>query len=808
MTLGRKVVFLFASVFLLIPICASGAVPGDVTGDAEVDVSDIQCTVLTNLNPTPPGCLAGEDSADLNCDGTVDIVDVQLIVLIVLAHPQNGVPEAQDANGNNVVDACESESCPNGSCDGGEDSCTCPDDCPGTCCGDGECEAPGETYLNCPDDCDAPSDDYLPGDVAITEIMKDPKYACDENGEWFEVRVLAASVDFDGWTIKDNGGDVHVINGDDLVFDQGAMVVFGNNANSALSGGVPVVYEYANFDLDNTNDGIILAAPDGTSIDQVFYNVNSFPNIPGRALSLNTTAMDADSNDLGANWCPATMLWGASAGDLGTPGFVNPNCQQAPTCGDDVVESWEQCDDGNVQGGDGCSAQCQFEELCGNGVLDAGEDCDDGCLLNGDGCDAFCNTEITCGNGVCDVDLGETQANCPDDCVIGTCGNGVTEGEEACDDGPLGSECCTTECTVVPDCEIVCGNNIIEPEWGEECDPPGTEDCDTVCDPPGSDNCDTDCWACDEWCKKELTIIDDCGDGIVTSGEDCEPPSQGDCNERCKWNWVPCSPSPCCGDGNQDPGEACDDGNDADGDGCSSTCTLEGGMGVSGAVECDSSATGQDALVVFASSSPIPDLFDMEEGAIEFMTSISGPDFAQDYELEIGEAGNYYVYAMFDKGGDGDENGYTEGVDVGGAYALNPAQVLDGQMKESVNISLDCGGAAGTGCVSGTISFTGNLTGDDGFQVGLTESPPMIDPVPVVDVTVTNPTFPYDFLLCNAPAGSYYVVASLDIGNNSGQQPGPEDFFGVYISFGNLQQVTVVADQTVSGKNFSLAPAP
>ena len=806
MTVRRKVVVLFASALFLAPTSARAGVAGDVTGDGEVDVSDIQCTVLTNLNPTPPGCLGSADAADLNCDGSVDIVDVQLIVLIVLAYPQNGVPDSQDADDNNVVDACD-PSCPDGECGDGEDSCSCPEDCPGVCCGNDVCEPPDETCENCEEDC-SECQDLGPGDVVISEIMKDPKHACDENGEWFEVRVLVASVDFNGWTIKDNGGDVHIVNSGDLVFTQGAMVVFGNNADAAASGGVPVAYEYANFDLDNDNDGIIMAAPDGTVIDQVFYNVNSFPNIAGRSLSLNTTAMTADANDQGSNWCPATMQWGESAGDLGTPGFMNPNCPQAPTCGDDDVEGWEQCDDGNAGDGDGCSSQCQWEENCGNGVLDPDEECDDGCLLNGDGCDWNCNVEILCPNGVCDADLGETPQNCPEDCsCVPVCGNSQVECDEDCDDGLAGSECCTTECTLVPGCQPHCPNDIIEPELGEECDPPGTQGCDTVCDPPGSDNCDNVCWECDDSCK-QVVIPEECGDGEVTGDEQCEPPNQGNCNEWCKWDEVCCEPSPCCCDGNLDPGEACDDGNDINGDGCSSVCTLDGDMGVSGEVSCSASATGQDALVVFASSEPIPDLYEIEAEAIEFLTTIPAPDFTQAYVMEIGEAGTYYVYAMFDKGGDGEQSGYTLGVDIGGSYAGNPVAVDNGEMETAINIALDCGGASGTGCVSGTVTFNGNLTGDDGFMVGLSTSPPMQGTDMEVEEFENNPTFPYDYLLCNASPGSYYVVASLDIGNNSGEDPGPEDFFGVYVAMGNLQQVTVVADETVSGINFAMQQAP
>jgi cysteine-rich repeat protein len=44
-------------------------------------------------------------------------------------------------------------------------------------------------------------------------------------------------------------------------------------------------------------------------------------------------------------------------------------------------------------GGDGCSADCRSDETCGNGVLDAGEACDDGNALAGDGCDTACQIE-------------------------------------------------------------------------------------------------------------------------------------------------------------------------------------------------------------------------------------------------------------------------------------------------------------------------------------------------------------------------------------------------------------------------------
>lgn len=62
-------------------------------------------------------------------------------------------------------------------------------------------------------------------------------------------------------------------------------------------------------------------------------------------------------------------------------------------CGNGTLEALEQCDDGNTDGGDGCSAVCEAE-VCGDGKLDVGEECDDGNTVDGDGCDAMCLVEV------------------------------------------------------------------------------------------------------------------------------------------------------------------------------------------------------------------------------------------------------------------------------------------------------------------------------------------------------------------------------------------------------------------------------
>ncbi|MBN4059271.1 DUF4215 domain-containing protein, partial [Endomicrobium sp. AH-315-J14] len=71
-------------------------------------------------------------------------------------------------------------------------------------------------------------------------------------------------------------------------------------------------------------------------------------------------------------------------------------------CGDGSVDGEEQCDDGNLTAGDGCSANCTPESRCGDGKRDAGEICDDGNEDSGDGCSADCSSDESCGNGLLD----------------------------------------------------------------------------------------------------------------------------------------------------------------------------------------------------------------------------------------------------------------------------------------------------------------------------------------------------------------------------------------------------------------------
>jgi cysteine-rich repeat protein len=160
-------------------------------------------------------------------------------------------------------------------------------------------------------------------------------------------------------------------------------------------------------------------------------------------------------------------------------------CQRTSVCGDRILTAPEQCDDGNAQSGDGCSAMCTLEPgficpapgmpcqhsaACGDRILTAPEQCDDGNTLNGDGCSAMCTLEP---GFICPAPGMPCQRSA-------LCGDRILTAPEQCDDGNLGSgDGCSAMCTLEPGfscpapgfpCQRlqVCGDGFVE--MGEQCD--------------------------------------------------------------------------------------------------------------------------------------------------------------------------------------------------------------------------------------------------------------------------------------------------------------------------------------------------
>ena len=225
-----------------------------------------------------------------------------------------------------------------------------------------------------------------------------------------------------------------------------------------------------------------------------------------------------------------------------------------PLCGDAVVEGVEGCDDGNRDDGDGCSSDCRIETpaACGDGVVDvpSGERCDDG-VLNSDTTPDACRNvcppprggEGVVAGGVVFVGGGGCTEECREPSTE-TCGDGIIQPPEECDDGNEVPDDGCDGCAL----EGRCGDGVLDP--GEDCD-----DGDLA---PG-DGCDGQC-----------RIEGRCGDGVVAGGEECDDgnfaPGDG-CSASCR--------TEICGNGVLDPGEACDDGNLEPRDGCDATCRFE-----------------------------------------------------------------------------------------------------------------------------------------------------------------------------------------------------------------------------------------
>ena len=120
------------------------------------------------------------------------------------------------------------------------------------------------------------------------------------------------------------------------------------------------------------------------------------------------------------------------AGDPITLTVLNPTIsvlEQPPgtMCGNSILEVGEQCDNGaNNADTKACTLACA-NNACGDGKMYIGvEQCDDGNIQNGDGCSSTCAAEggATCGDNICDVKQ-ESTSTCPQDCGLVCPTNGL-----------------------------------------------------------------------------------------------------------------------------------------------------------------------------------------------------------------------------------------------------------------------------------------------------------------------------------------------------------------------------------------------
>lgn len=238
------------------------------------------------------------------------------------------------------------------------------------------------------------------------------------------------------------------------------------------------------------------------------------------------------SVECGASSAPATCCDGL---------VCNANRQCVTNvCGNGVVETGEQCDDGNTVSDDGCTdclvdagyecpqagQLCQL--LCGNAVLDEGEECDDA-ILSGSG---------TCIDCICTkptIDLVQ-DANVSFFSYIGEVirytyslqSDSIIEILNLTD-----NRCSPVLCPVFPVQFVECS-----------------------------------CLYTVQQNDLQTDIINNATIIVANSAPTCNNVSTAKGSYRVDY-------TPACGNGAIDAGEQCDDGNTVSGDGCSAQCTVE-----------------------------------------------------------------------------------------------------------------------------------------------------------------------------------------------------------------------------------------
>ena len=242
----------------------------------------------------------------------------------------------------------------------------------------------------------------------------------------------------------------------------------------------------------------------------------------------------------------ASLSGDADAGDGDPGGDGEPDPGE---CGNGVVEGTEQCDDGNLQDNDGCSATCTDETgqmlPCGGKIYACGDTIDNDGDGKIDGMDPECTSPCDDDEGTFQTALPGQNVDCWSDCYW--------DG-----DSGAGNDKCEWNLKCDPENPGAGTNCEYDPNWGM-CDLEQPNPCIDICSPITPNGCD--CFGCCEInglfiylgngsCA--LDNLDACE--TCTFHEGCNNPCEPELCELCFGqdpSELPeeCGPDPACPDG-------------------------------------------------------------------------------------------------------------------------------------------------------------------------------------------------------------------------------------------------------------------
>ncbi|MBU1705813.1 DUF4215 domain-containing protein, partial [Patescibacteria group bacterium] len=227
----------------------------------------------------------------------------------------------------------------------------------------------------------------------------------------------------------------------------------------------------------------------------------------------------------------------------GSYGYCSRDCTTTPDfyCGDGYLAGGEQCDCGTVQnysslpGSSWAKSASHCSKANGQYVSDFNQSCAFNCTKPGPSCgDGLINGSEVCDPGNQDSNYQQESCgtfdsqgrerfksrSCTGSCGWGTwsvcaplssCGDGVKNGTEQCDDGNTNdNDACTNACQL-----NVCGDGYINA---------GLESCDLG--PQNGSQCaaayDSICYYCNVSCQYQSRTGDFCGDGRINGSEFCD----------------------------------------------------------------------------------------------------------------------------------------------------------------------------------------------------------------------------------------------------------------------------------------------